>query len=169
MTKKRREFSFAFTLADLSEAIIGAHFLCKSALIIDVKYKRLIDPLTNLHVETSSATCDSALPKLFSVDNKYTSVFKEIPSLFSEPDYKLIKHSAVHTAATENLLHFSRPRRLAAFKAKIARREFELLVHFCICRPSNSLAIRHFIYFQRRNIMIGDHVKISGGSIRLRF
>ncbi|XP_067615063.1 uncharacterized protein [Eurosta solidaginis] len=135
----RREFPFTFLIADIAKPIIGADFFCKNGLLIDIKHKRLVDPLTNLSVNTVSYFCDIPLPKLFVVDNKFTKLLKEFPSLISEPDYtKPVKHTTVYRFVTEGSPPFSKPRRLDPVKYKVAKTEFDFLIKTGICRPSNS-------------------------------
>lgn len=137
----RREFPFIFTIANISKPIIGADFLDKYGILIDIKNKKLIDPLTNLSVCAISAYSDISLPKLFIVDNKYMNLLKEFPSVTLPPDYnKEVKHSTVHRIETSGHLPFSKPRRLDAIKYKIAKKEFDFLVTSGICRPSSSHA-----------------------------
>ncbi|GFT68390.1 hypothetical protein TNCV_659811 [Trichonephila clavipes] len=46
----RREFLFPFIIAKVSKGILGADFLNKFNLLIDIRNKQLIDGITNLHV-----------------------------------------------------------------------------------------------------------------------
>lgn len=132
----RREFPFIiFLIANISKPIIGADFLYKYGLLIDIKNKCLIDPLTNLSVNTFSCYYELAPPKLLSADNQYTQLLKKYPTLISEPDYtKPIKHNTVHRLITEGSLPFTKPRILDP----IAKTEFDFLVKSGICTPSNS-------------------------------
>lgn len=134
-----REFPFIFLIADIEKPIIGADFLHKYGLLIDIRNRKLIDPLTNLSINTISNYCKISLPKLFSVEDKYTSLLRQYPSLISEPDYsKPVKHSTVHRIETKGVLPFTKPRRLDPIKYKIAKSEFDFLVKSGICRPSKS-------------------------------
>lgn len=135
----RREFPFIFVIADISKPIIGADFLSKYGILIDIKHRCLIDPLTKLSVNAYSTSCNISLPKLFYVDNQYTKLFRKYPSLISEPDYtKPVKHTTVHRLITKGALPFTKPRRLDPIKYKVAKTEFDFLVKTGICRPSNS-------------------------------
>lgn len=98
----------------------------------------MIDTLTNTYVKAASFTSNLPLPKLFSVDNKYSNLLKEFPSLLSEPHYnKLIKRSTVRRVATEVPPTFSRHRRLDPLTTKIGKSEFEFLINSSIRRPFN--------------------------------
>lgn len=135
----RREFPFIFTIAKIDRPIIGADFLHKYGLLIDIRNKTLIDPLTKLSIGASSQVCAVQLPRIFSCDNQYTNLLKRFPSLTSEPDYsKPVKHSTVHRLVTNGPLPYSKPRRLDPVKYKVAKTEFDFLVKSGVCRPSNS-------------------------------
>lgn len=67
----RREFSFFFTIANIEKPIIGADFLHKYGLLIDIKNKKLIDPLIKLSINAFSHYCKVLLPKIFSINNRF--------------------------------------------------------------------------------------------------
>lgn len=137
----RREFPFVFTIANISKPIIGADFLAKFGLLVDVQNKKLIDPLTKLSVNAIETFCRVSLPKLFLLDNKYMHILKEFPSITAPPDYnKVVRHSTVHRIETNGPLPYSKPRRLDANKYRVAKNEFDVLVKSGICRPSSSHA-----------------------------
>ncbi|GFY09724.1 transposable element Tcb1 transposase [Trichonephila clavipes] len=50
----RREFLFPFIIAKVSKGILGADFLNKPNLLIDIRNKQLIEEITNLHVTVAS-------------------------------------------------------------------------------------------------------------------
>ncbi|KAI8116739.1 Retrovirus-related Pol polyprotein from transposon 297 [Lucilia cuprina] len=80
---------------------------------VDLRNKKLIDPLTNLSIGTIEAFTTVSLPKLFSIENKYINILKGYPSITANPDYnKVVKHSTVH--------------------------KIDTCVKSGICRPSNS-------------------------------
>lgn len=135
----RRDFQFGFTLANISRPIIGADFLHKYGLLVDIRNKSLVDPLTNLKVSTCLQLCSIQLPRIFAYEDQYTNLLKEFPSLTSEPDYtKPVKHSTVHKIVTNGTLPYTKPRRLDHMKYKVAKSEFEYLVKCGVCRPSDS-------------------------------
>ncbi|VUZ42146.1 unnamed protein product [Hymenolepis diminuta] len=45
----RRTFRWIFTIADVCKPIIDADFLCCFGLLLDLRRKKLLDPLTSLH------------------------------------------------------------------------------------------------------------------------
>lgn len=137
----RRDFSFVFTVANVNHPIIGADILARYGLTIDLKNKQIIDNQTNLKVECVIKNTNTFLPKIFTINDKFTSLLQKFPSLFAEPDFTLpVKHTITHKIFTNAPLPFSRFRRLDPSKHKIAQAEFDHMVKLGICRPSSSHA-----------------------------
>lgn len=137
----RRDFPFIFTVASIERPIIGADFLARFGLTVDLKNRRLIDNETKLEVNCVYFNANLPTPKIFSVENKFIKILQRFPSLFAEPDFNLpIKHKVKHRIVTEGVLPFARYRRLDPTKFKIAKTEFEHMVKLGICRPSSSFA-----------------------------
>lgn len=133
-------FIHSYLVASVNKPIIGADFLKKSGLVIDIKNMRLIDPITGTFVV--GTTCNLAIPSptFFSVESVYGKILHEFPELMSQPDFNLpVKHSIVHYINTKGTLPKSRPRRLNPEKMKAARDEFEYMNQIGMCRPSFSL------------------------------
>ena len=98
----RRSFPHTFVLAEVNHPIIGADFLKRYGLLVDLSNKRLVDPLTSLSTKASIAKVDTPSPKLFAVSDVYTNLLKEFPSLMEAPDFnKPIKHHIVHHIQTK--------------------------------------------------------------------
>lgn len=126
-------------MADVVKPILGADFINKYGLVVDLKKKRLIDPLTNISVITTSLIDDTPTPVSFSIENEFGKLLKQFPSITALPNFNQpIKHSVVHRIITEGRLPFSRPRRLDTVKHKAALVEFQHMVEIGICRPSSS-------------------------------
>lgn len=135
----RREFIFHFITAAVTKPIIGADFLSKFNLIVDLGKKTLIDGNTTLSTRGSVSFSKSPSPLNFQLESKYGYILNQFPSLLQPPNYEApIKHSVVHHILTKGQLPFSKPRRLDPKKLKIAKSEFELMVKLGICRPSSS-------------------------------
>ncbi|GFX54010.1 hypothetical protein TNCV_1155411 [Trichonephila clavipes] len=138
----RRQFTWSFIIANVSKAIIGADFLKKFGLLVDLKRKCLIDPLTSLSsfgkivtilnfslTAIVSSGYDSSITKLL-------SEFKEIT--FNNSFIKESKHLVTHHIITNGPPVSTKLRRLAPNKLKLAKKEFEFMLEQGICRPSNS-------------------------------
>lgn len=135
----RRQFIHSFILANVNRPLIGADFLSKFGLIIDLKRKRLMDSNTNFSINTLTIKTDTPTPVHFAIDNDFGAILKEFPSLFAPPNHNhQIKHSVVHYIKTTGQLPFAKPRRLDPKKHKISQTEFSHMVELGICRPSSS-------------------------------
>ena len=52
-----RKYVWQFVVADVTQPLLGADFLCSNTLMVDVKGQRLVDPMTY----TSSSTAEESL------------------------------------------------------------------------------------------------------------
>lgn len=137
----RRPFTYPFVIASVDHAIIGADFLFKFDLLLDLRGRQLIDRKTLLSSKCKPQISTATLPKLFGIETEFERIVKEFSTILSPPEFTLpIKHDVVHHIDTDNSksLPFSRPRRLNTEKLKIAIDEFRQMVDLGICRPSSS-------------------------------
>lgn len=135
----RRSFSHPFCVADVSKPIIGADFLSKFDLCVDLTRRRLVDSNTGLHVKTISRIDSTPQIKRFTASTEFDSIFSEFPELTQEPDFKSpMKHNVVHHMDTNGRLPAQRARRLDPTKLKAAKAEFDYMMKLGICRPSSS-------------------------------
>lgn len=137
----RREFPHVFLIANVDKPIIGADFITKYGITIDLKNRRISDPLSQISVraffchdevltlEHSTVNCDQEMMVLL----------LEFPDLFKDPDFqKPLPHNVVHHIATSGKLPQAQPRRLDPARLKAAKAEFDFMVKAGICRPSSS-------------------------------
>lgn len=94
----RRDFKWSFIIADVSKPIIGADFLQHFGLIVDIKRKILIDPLTSLTSSGHTSRCSLPVIKSISGNSKFHKLLEEFkiitqPSILSRSK---IKHSTLH-------------------------------------------------------------------------
>lgn len=135
----RRKFTHDFIVASVNRPIIGADFLTKFGIIVDLKKKQLIDTQTLLINRGISAICDTPSPVQFSVENEYGLILKDFPQITTPQNFdQPVKHNVFHYIETKGPLPFSRPRRLDPNKFKCAKLEFEHMIQLGICRPSSS-------------------------------
>lgn len=135
----RRCFKHTFILASVSRPILGADFLSKYDLMVDLKNKQLIDRTTSMKVQAEIIRVDVPSPKNFLIENEYGLLLSEFPSLTAAINFNHpVKHNIVHRIFTDNQLPYSKPRRLDAVKYKAARTEFEHMVNIGICQQSSS-------------------------------
>ena len=135
----RRDFPFVFTVAKVDRPIIGADFLSHFGLTVDLKSRRIIDPETKFGVDCVIQHVETLPPKILEVNDQYTRLLQNYPSLIAEPDFTSpVKHSVKHQIFTKGVLPFSKFRRLDPIKHKTAYDEFAHMIKLGICRPSSS-------------------------------
>lgn len=99
----RREFQFPFIVAKISKPILGADFLNKFNLLIDIKHKRLIDGATNLAVSGDIAPI--SINESVNTTNslcKYSDLFSMYPDI-TKPNFLIsnVKHNVKHHIITK--------------------------------------------------------------------
>lgn len=135
----RRSFKHPFLIASINRPIIGADFLERFGLLVDLRNKRLIDSMTQLQVIGALTLDDTPTPKHFAISSEFQSILDEFKSLSEEPDFsKPAKHPVVHHIVTKGYLPVAKARMLNPPKLKIAKHEFEFMSDIGICRPSSS-------------------------------
>lgn len=135
----RTNFTFPFILANINIPIIGANFLEKFGILVDIKNRKLINSSNEVISAAHLGFSNIFSLKLNNIDGKWSTLLSKYPSVICEPDYrKIVTHNTVHKLETTGFLPFSKPRRLDPIKFGIAKREFDNLVRLGICRPSNS-------------------------------
>nr|VZH96114.1 unnamed protein product [Spirometra erinaceieuropaei] len=137
----RRIFRWVFIIADVSVALMGADFLAHFNLLVDLRNRRLVDCITNLHTRCQSGVypCVNPLTVMPISDCPFHSLLRQFPRLtnpsFREVD---IKHTVTHHISTTGAPKSCRPRRLAPDRLKIAKAEFEHMLELGIIRQSDS-------------------------------
>lgn len=137
----RRVFRWIFMVANVGCAIIGADFLTHHGLLVDVKRRRLLDATTFLSIQGIAAPATTVVARSFATvaEGPFAALLQEFPELTSPPDWnKPVKHDVRHHIPTKGPPVFSRPRRLAPDKDKVARGEFDHMLELGIIRPSSS-------------------------------
>ena len=139
----RRTFRWIFIVADIQTPIIGADFLKAFGLLVDIKHRKLYD--SNTHLSVNGICADQSPPSIspmFSqpTDNSpYHAILRDFPEI-TRPVYNqtAVKHSVKHHIVTHGPPVAARPRRLAADRLNIAKREFDHMLDLGIIRPSSS-------------------------------
>lgn len=136
----RRNFSWRFTVADVTKAIIGVDFLSHYNLMVDCRNQRLVDNTTSLYTTASVANLNICSVKVSTGDTRYHVLlgkFMEITRPSGTPFTP--KHNTVHHINTlPGPPVFCNPRRLAPDKLQVAKKEFELMLSNGTARPSKS-------------------------------
>ncbi|GFW72035.1 retrovirus-related Pol polyprotein from transposon opus [Trichonephila clavipes] len=136
----RRPFQWPFIIAKVKRGIIGADFLHKFQLLIDLHNRKLIDGVTNLSIKGEVATIQennylstvNRASKYFNLLNSYPDLTK--PNLVN----RVVKHGVKHHILTTGQPVYSKARQLAPDKLKLATQEFQFMLDNDIIRPSKS-------------------------------
>lgn len=122
----------------LKHAIIGADFIHHFNLIIDLSHNRILDPSTNLSTLGTPHFFNNSLSTI-ATQCKYYDLIKQFPTMthFSNSTNN-IKHNTCHIIQTHGQPVYTETRRLSPEKLQIAKQEFQFLLDYGICRPSNS-------------------------------
>lgn len=137
----RRDFLWRFVVADVSTPIIGADFLGRFNLLVDLRQHRLLDSMTNISASCYCVTNQSALHvKSVASHSRFAELLKQYPTL-TRPDgsFDEVKHTTVHRIVTAHGPPIScKARRLAPDRLGIAQREFDTMIRMGIARRSKS-------------------------------
>ncbi|XP_067137603.1 uncharacterized protein [Centruroides vittatus] len=131
----RRSFRWEFTIADVQKPIIGADFLANFGLILDIRNRLLVDPLTSLTTRGIYYTGPPTSVKTI-ISNSPMQDFSHFtrPRPFSDK----VRHNTVHYIETHGPPIFAKPRRLHPAQLQVAKQEFQHMMELGICRPSKS-------------------------------
>ena len=139
----RRTFPWIFVVAEVKEPILGADFLHRFSLQVDLHGRTIRDNSTDLQVncipaETASLSC-SLVSAPVATAPAFTGLLAEFPSLTKPCCYDLpVKHSVEHHIVTTGPALHARTRRLAPDRLATARAEFQHMLSLGIIRPSSS-------------------------------
>lgn len=147
----RREFSWNFVIANVSQPIIGADFLSNFGLLVSCAESKLIDSTTKLGVgcvafenSCSEENCTPilsipcTLPEPVSLMLKtYNTLLTPAQITYNTPN--TTSYSTKHVIETTSSTPvFARARQLAPAKLEIAKKEFDDLLSMGVIRPSKS-------------------------------
>ncbi len=126
-----RTYTWSFMVASVHRPLLGADFLRETGLLVDVKHKRLVEPLHMGHPYSTN--------NLRHITDVYEQLLSEFPELtkqdFATPK---VKHGVSHFIKTIGPPVKSRARRLPPDKHIIAKTEFQKMEKLGIVRRSDS-------------------------------
>ena len=135
-----RTFHGDFLRADVKRPLIGADFLFKHRLLVDLAGRRLvhIDDLSTISCATDSAVSHGLMMAADHL-SPYEQLLRRFPQI-TQPDFTLStpQHGVVHHLNTTASPVWARPRRLDPAKLRAAKEEFAHLQSLGIIRPSRS-------------------------------
>jgi hypothetical protein len=77
----RREFTWRFVVADVTQPLIGADFLSHFGLLVDYKNNRLLDAVTSLSSPAQAASSQTSSVKVISGGSSVDTLLSEFPDL----------------------------------------------------------------------------------------
>ena len=133
-----RRYTWDFIIADVTQPLLGADFLCHYGLLVDVRRERLLDVHSYTSLDLQAA--DDATPVLSNVtDGPFSGLLSEFPDLTTPTFHAVsVKHGVEHFIPTNGPSLHSRFRRLQPDKLRIAKDEFAKMEALGIIRRSSS-------------------------------
>lgn len=124
-------------IAEVKRPILGADFLHKNKLTVDIHGRRLIDQQTGLSV--TGYVTPTSNHSINTVDDQqpYHDLLALYPDI-TRPNLKLCHSEVEHHIETSGPPLYAKARPLPPHKYKAAKEEFEAMIEQGICRPSNS-------------------------------
>ena len=120
----RRTFRWVFVVADVTNAILGVDFLQHYGLTVDLGHRRLVDDITNLHIQGTISALTSPSPSLLprNLSNPFATLVSEFPTV-TQPNITtgVVKHRVTHHLTTTGPPVSARARRLSPERLRIAR------------------------------------------------
>ena len=133
-------YRWTFTIANVSRPLLGADFLRSNSLLVDLKWKRVIDAET--YHSVSLGTVRTAVPQLSAIStssNQFETLLTEFPHI-TTPVFTAssIKHKVEHFILTTGPPFHARARRLPSDKLAVAKQEFDNMEEMGLIRKSAS-------------------------------
>ena len=164
----RREFSFVFILADVQNPIIGADFLSKFKINVDMHNRTLTDSETSVSIKTGAILSEPSKISL-TEEGPHIDILRKFPSLTSTNDHvPEIKHEFEHRIKTNGAIPFVRPRKLNPSMLKIVKTKINKMLDEGIIRPSNSpyASPLHMVPKNDSYRLVGDYRLLNSSTIR---
>ena len=139
LTLDGRCFDWEFVIANVTQPLLGADFLCAFNLMVDIKGQRLVDTMTYSSFPLNQTRGQALGVHHVSTDRTFADLLAQFPEIrtptFSSPT---TRHGVQHFIPTEGAPIHSRARRLPPDKLAIAKEEFRCMEAMGIVRRSSS-------------------------------
>ena len=133
----KRHFQWTFTVAEVSQPLLGADFLRAHSILVDVKGQRLIDSsdFTSIGLH-STTTAAPHLDSIASADDEFAKLLAQFPEITTPSFHNPTpKHGVELFIPTKGPPVHARARRLPPDKLQIAKEKFRKMEEM---RRSNS-------------------------------
>jgi cleavage and polyadenylation specificity factor subunit 1 len=136
----RREFTWRFVVAEVTQPLIGADFLSHFGFLVDCKNNRLLDAVTSLSAPAQAASSQTPSGKMISGGTSVDTLLSEFLDLIRPTGVQREVHhnTAHHIRTTPGPTVTCRPRRLVPDRLAIAKAEFDAMLKDGTARPSES-------------------------------
>ena len=138
----RRDYTWAFTLADVDIPILGADFLAHFQLAVYMNPRSLLDTTTSISVVgTPSRRQSTRITVITQHGQEYLELLEQYMEII-QPNTQTHnvsgEHHVQHHIRTKGPPAFSRPRRLPPHKLDYAKEQFDKMIADGVIRPSDS-------------------------------
>jgi hypothetical protein len=136
----RRDFTWQFVVADVTHPLIGSDFLSHYGLLVDCKYKRLLDGVTSLLAPAQTVNSWILSGKVISASIPVDNILSEFPDLTHTTGVpREVRHNTVHHIHTTPRPPVTcQQSRLAPDRLTIAKAEFDAMLRDGTARHSES-------------------------------
>ena len=120
-----RVFLWPFVIAEVTQPLLGADFLCDKVLMVDLKGKGLVESTTFRSWQLQLSDVAPQRLHYFGRENDYAAILSSFPDLLT-PQFATAstKHGGTHVIHIEGRPLHSQARRLPPEKLSIAKEEF---------------------------------------------
>ena len=164
-----RKYVWKFLVADVTQPLLGADFLCSNTLMVDVKGQRLVDPTayTSLPLFVTNASAHGI--HNVAQDSDFSALLKEFPDILT-PNFSnsTAKHGVVHYISTEGPPIHSRAHRLPPENQPLLVTSSVQWKRWELYRDQPVNGLLHWIWFQNSQA-VGGHVVTTDVSTMLQF
>lgn len=135
----RREFSWIFTIAEVTRPIIGADFLTHFNLLVDLRGRTLIDRLTLIKTQGKITMDPTPTITAYKSDGAFHQLIQSYADIMEDqPTSTAMAQNISHHIETKGAPVFARARKLPPAKLQQAKNEFDRMIQRGHCRPSKS-------------------------------
>ena len=122
-----RLFNWTFVIANVTQPLLGADFLCSFNLMVDIKGQRLINTTTFSSVMLNQTTGQYLGIHSVSMDRTYADILAEFPEILT-PTFSCstVRHGVELFIPTEGPPIHSRARRLPPDKLAMQRKNLNI-------------------------------------------